>query len=1137
MRIICKRHSRILAGALALTLMCTLLPLDMLLVKAATTTTVTIENDKSYYCEDAANLVKNGSFENGTNDWATDFFSGKPYVSVSDEEAKTGTHSLKFQGTGEWNATGQSYTLEENTEYTFSMWIKGESTGNATFGLQDRVDADRKYIGGEARNFQYTNNWYLVSFSFNSGSCTTVMFRINNGTGTAYMDDIRLFKKTDGVTITGTTATITSGNQRQYVCAEEDNLSKNSGFENGLTSWNFNHTDVLSVTDETAKTGTYSLKFSSETADWNHCPQHIVQTDLKPNTEYTFSVFVKGTEKGNTLLALMDRSGFVNEAIGGDSYKKTFIYDNAWRRVSFSFNTGQFCSNVRIYIGNGGGTVYFDDFRLFESSKATAVPTTAHGSVVYPQRNGSCNDEDNLIPNFSFEEDVTQRCALTTNYPSVFSVSTEEAYTGSKSLKFSSETVNWDSYYQPFPDLKPNTDYTFSVWVKGTVSGNTVFALEDSSSGVGPYPVVGTQEIKDNKFHATYDGEWHRISLSFNSGTCNQVSLYVGNGAGTLYFDDFRLFETAKALPEYIAPDSVTSDNSKATCEPSDNVIPDNSLENNGDLWNGFVAAYPSLLSISGDLAKTGNKSLKLSGSVSGVETLDLTLPSVTAGTQYTFSMWTKGMPTSSEGEISVMLMDMKGNSIVADTQQDGFTVSKDGIWHQITLTFNTQSCTQLQLLLTFEGGVAYFDDFYLFPSDKYAAVADRNMPIITLWSNNVPMDPASPEHNLIVTGDFESEPAEGTSWNVHGFIGSDAVTLDDHGNAYEGKTCLKFSSNTPQIPQSAVMWIDVEPDTSYVLSTWVKGEPISEDNRADLTFGILDPVTKEFLLATKQLYGSAYSYDEEVNISRSRNMTPPAWDGNWYQRGYVFNTGDCQKVGIALVGSQSVCYFDNMVLCKRSDAMSSEVFLQDVFVTEENPALRGCADKDNMFEDYDFTDSNSAYWKNGLGYGDTVTLSKDNNKNGVLSYCSAEVPTWASYIRWVKIKPNTEYTFSVYVKSPEDCETVFGLMDSDPHGFKTIGQELKAVGDGNWHILSYSFYSADYEDIAFFISDGGGSIEFDNIRLFEANKGIKLDDPLPDSNPDTGSHNKIWMPVWVMLVVCSGIVTFGLSYRRRRTR
>lgn len=141
-------------------------------------------------------------------------------------------------------------------------------------------------------------------------------------------------------------------------------------------------------------------------------------------------------------------------------------------------------------------------------------------------------------------------------YYYVMSITDEKAHEGNFSLLLDG-VGGWSNILIPF-DVKKNTEYTFSMWVNGSpgLGGmqNTVYKIAQVS---GEFPKIEPQEwFTGDVGLGAYDGKWHQIAMTVNSGDNDQLAIVIADGGGLLYFDEFRFFETA-------------SPNGNAATEPS----------------------------------------------------------------------------------------------------------------------------------------------------------------------------------------------------------------------------------------------------------------------------------------------------------------------------------------------------------------------------------------------------------------------------------------------------------------------------------------------------------------------------------------------------------------------------------------
>ena len=152
-----------------------------------------VQDPDNPVCADEHNLVTDFDFGKGSADWTSIHGYGN-FVAI------TPGAGLSFTGKGTNAYYFRWFDVEPETDYTFSVYAKGEKEGDMIFGLVDSNAVVPKYIGGKegAVTPEWDGKWRLYSVSFNSDAYTKIGFFICDGTGRAQFNKVRLFESVNG---------------------------------------------------------------------------------------------------------------------------------------------------------------------------------------------------------------------------------------------------------------------------------------------------------------------------------------------------------------------------------------------------------------------------------------------------------------------------------------------------------------------------------------------------------------------------------------------------------------------------------------------------------------------------------------------------------------------------------------------------------------------------------------------------------------------------------------------------------------------------------------------------------------------------------------------------------------------------
>ena len=503
----------------------------------------------------ASNVIQNGGFEATANaQWNTTTFITGNLKLVADATAPEGEKSLFLSGDAAATWYYFPVTVEKNTQYVFSAWVKSPrlsaaNNATATFGVMGTTNSFLVYEpyngnGHGAASLSTTkmqlmatspdDEWHLRSVTFNSGSNTTIYIGVYGTRSYLYLDDIALFKLSNGVEYISSlrTDTISStANGGNKYCADEDSLiegiymttndaqlswSKNPAWRNGF----------LSFTDVGGSHGTV-LQYTAS-AHTERQLHYIDWIDVTPNTSYTLTLDVKRLASGGGRIALLDDDY--------DSPKEFYTIqfssvDSDWVTYSITFDTESY-SHIGFAIVDGGGQAQIDNVRLFESAKGMATVPQESLPTLKPTGGPTSTMEmvggETPLTNGDFEQgslsgwDVYQQTVL----------SEEAAYGGGFGAHLKGNG-SWGALLEQvnIPVVNGKT-YTLTYRYKANSSGANV-TLKGSTTGTQyAYEWAGNTA-------------WTYVTQTFTvEGDTSLVLNLCGGGNGVaedIYVDNFRL--------------------------------------------------------------------------------------------------------------------------------------------------------------------------------------------------------------------------------------------------------------------------------------------------------------------------------------------------------------------------------------------------------------------------------------------------------------------------------------------------------------------------------------------------------------------------------------------------------------------
>lgn len=430
-------------------------------------------------------------------------------------------------------------------------------------------------------------------------------------------------------------------------------------------------------------------------------------------------------------------------------------------------------------------------------------------------------------------------------------------------------------------------------------------------------------------------------------------------------------------------------------------------------------------------------------------------------------------------------------------------SLSDSEIWKDFSFTFSSGAYTDFYVVFqTGDGCDFYIDDVSVEETDEVIDEAySAKTPEYTLTEADNRFwhwDAKSEEENLVKNGSFDGE---GGNWSS--LLSNGTVTLVESESAKSGSKMLKFEAHDLNKAAKNYLYVACEANTEYILSVWHKGEKRSDTNKNDMRWGIADPLNGSLIYTSKYLKG--------YNLS--------CWDNEWHRTTLKFNSGNSNIIVLAYVGADSTAYIDDLQIFKYSDRVNGRPAVMTQKrpdVTENSPEKTVCDSENNLFENSDFEAEDTSFWsgEDSMGYKGTVSQSyttvldwdgtaeivDTHSSHGNALYYTANdkytgYPLSTSYIKYIDVEPNTEYTFAADFCIEKAGKGRFGLLavnDFYPREITTWQSFSEENFDDkyNWQTVSYSFNSNEYTRLAFCLQDKGGAAYIDNIRLFKSSDG-----------------------------------------------
>ncbi len=474
---------KVLAVALTLTMLCTLLPLGAMSVAAAD-----------------VDLLVNGDLETGNADgWSLGTGS-----SVSTENVHGGSYAIKTTNTSTKYEVMMRQTIDvtANTDYVFTFWYKyeGSNSSPSFYAIVKDGNESVNLNDSYSRNSPSGSDWTQVSHTVNSGDYTslTLVFQNRQASdgGTYYFDDI---------SFVGPEPVELPDEPENPVPEVKNNLVENGNFETGNTNGWEKHQSTAVSTDA-AYTGYYGANLIGN-GGWGGMLNQTVA--VTAGQSYQVSMWVKAVSNGvNIQIKDGNSSG---DKLGTAWFNKTEWTYQTW---SVTPTTNAIFIN---FCGGGNGiaeNIYVDDIVVIKA------PLITNGGFETGDKSGwSCNSGTATI--------VT------------------DAYSGNYALQLENPSA-WGEACVRTIGVKANTQYEVSFKAK-RVSGTGAFNLIVCSpvSPWTKFTKISGQNWMAAS-DATDANGWASYTCVYNSDEFTQMLLKFtseAESAGSIIIDDINVEE------------------------------------------------------------------------------------------------------------------------------------------------------------------------------------------------------------------------------------------------------------------------------------------------------------------------------------------------------------------------------------------------------------------------------------------------------------------------------------------------------------------------------------------------------------------------------------------------------------------
>ena len=510
-----KNLRKALAVLAALTMLCTLLPMNTLFAAAETT-------------------IANADFEAGTvgslpTNWKA-YDSTKQAV-ISNTDAHNGSQSAILAWRNQRFVLYQDVAVEKNYSYTVTFWYRSLRTSssqgttvNYTFGAYDTaakgnvLGSGGTYIDAAATEVTtdyHNGSWTQMTYTFESGSATTARLGFAGASSSSTFTAADGHVLIDDLTIVGTPI---GGGDEGGDGEDQGEAVYTDDFEAGIDGWSGGGDGTVELVQAAdlpvanPNGGNNAMKITS--VYYNYFSDQA-SFKVERDTDYIFTFDILSGSAGRPVKAIVGTNSWFSTQVIVETYTPV---TTEWQTISVKFNSG---SNTTLYLGWQAswdtGTYYVDNVSV---TKAPEVEET-----------------DNLVLNGSFEDDEANWNVKNCTHSIV-----TDAQDGSKALQISNITSQYaEAALSNAISTIPGNIYTIKWWSKRISNDTAAFNLYINGSH--------TKVSGQNWMNKAASAGWveHEYVIKANDD-CRSIQLKFstevsGGNPGTILIDNVQVYE------------------------------------------------------------------------------------------------------------------------------------------------------------------------------------------------------------------------------------------------------------------------------------------------------------------------------------------------------------------------------------------------------------------------------------------------------------------------------------------------------------------------------------------------------------------------------------------------------------------